>query len=87
MAITTGRKTVFTGLAMTLLFLSTLAVKIQDTDRRAQEAHRLNSKLINFLLQRSLNDGTNCIIIIQYIAKHNEVTKLHLVCMSDIKYV
>ena len=64
MAITTGRKTVFTGLAMTLLFLSTLAVKIQDTDR-AQEAPHLNSKFINFLLQRSLNDGTNCITIIQ----------------------
>ena len=66
MAITTGRKAVFTGLAMTLLFLSTLAVKIQDTESdRAQEVHRLNSKFINFLLQRSLNDGTNCIIIIQ----------------------
>ena len=60
MEITTTRRTMCTGLVMTLLFLSTLAAKAQDVDQAGvYHLHSYQKKFLNFLLQHFLStDGT-----------------------------
>ena len=73
----------FTGLVMTLLFLSSLAAKTLQDVEQAEGAHRIHSywkKFINLLLQHFLStDGT---IQHRYGMHYN---KLLLLCMVNFQ--